>query len=187
MAGKGHRSTGCATCFLNKASFHALCVFFPCSGSGYEQQDGTGRQERVTREHLPGESLGGDWQPRRALQPEEPPDLLFALGSGHHFPGDAESSSRAAEPAMSVFPSREVPGTSLALHMGKAFGAQRCLEPAAKPSLHGGLYPMVSWACSQLGHISLYLCPPFSSPQGPLCPLSFLIHLPHYTSPHWKK
>lgn len=40
--------------------------------------------------------LGSDWLPRRALQPEEPLplDLSFALGSGHPFPGEAESSCK---------------------------------------------------------------------------------------------
>lgn len=166
-----------------------LCV---CSfralpfGSGSEQQDGTGREERVTRELLPGLEVTGSQGGPSSLR--SPQTFRLHLAQDITSLGKLRAPARGAEPATRAFPSREVPGSSLALHMGKAFGAQRCLVPAAKPSPHGGLYPVASWACSQLGsHISLCLCPPFSSPQAPTVPFVIPYPPPPFHQPSLEK
>lgn len=99
-------------------------------GSGCEQQGGTGWEERVNREHLPGlEVTASQGGPSNLRSPH-----TFHL----HLAQGIPSLGKLREPAMGVFSSRKGTRTSLALHLGKAFGAQRCLLPAAKPSRHGG-------------------------------------------------
>lgn len=121
------------TCFLNKGSF-------PCSvlplGSGYEQRDGTGREEVFVGGHLPGLEVTGSQGGSSSLG--SPQALHLHLAQPINTLSKVTAPARGAESPVSVsFPPGECQGpspSSLALHMVKTSGNQRCLVPAAKPS-----------------------------------------------------
>lgn len=112
-------------CFLNKGSFP--CCVLPL-GSGYEQRQG---RSSCGGGHLPGLELSGS-------------PGFFSLGSPQylHLAQPINTLGKGAEPAQvgqraqqGKFSFRLVPGTtgsSLAPHMVKTSGKQRCLVPVIK-------------------------------------------------------